>query len=171
MYGQGFAGYGNMGGFDPGQGRWTDIYTPGSPGAGAGGIAGGSPWRLDEMTPRRWGSMTKGMQEQWMAQTARYHATEILTGGNAYTPLEKSIAAAQYNGSGVWSPNQQFVGKGQSWGGGGGGMSFGGAEYPQYNQNQLNEMMAQNQRWAMSNPYGQSGAGGNWGSGRMYGVA
>jgi hypothetical protein len=50
-------------------------------------------------------------------------------------------------------------------------MSFGGAEYPQYNQNQLNEMMAQNQRWAMSNPYGQSGAGGNWGSGRMYGVA
>lgn len=134
--------------------------------AGAGGIAGGSGGgRSDEMTPQRWGSMTKGMQEQWMADTARHHATDILTGGNAYTPLEKSIAAVQYNGSGVWSPYQQFVGKGQSWGGGGGGgfaLSGWQEDGPTAQEaNIARERAAQNSRWAQDNAQHLSGAGGN----------
>lgn len=168
--------YPSLGGFDPGQGRWTDIYTPGSPGIthqdggslggrpGVGGSVGGAGGRSDEMTAQRFAGMTKGMQEQWLADTARQHANDIFSNPGS-TPLEKSIAAVQYNGSGVWSPYQQFVGKGQSWGGGGGGgFLVGGVsndEPTAQEQNIARERAAQNSRWAAENPQHLSGAGGN----------
>lgn len=132
---------------------------------GGGAIAGGGGGgRSDEMTGQRFAGMTKGMQEQWLADTARQHANDIFSNPGS-TPLEKSIAAVQYNGSGVWSPYQQFVGKGQSWGGGGGGgFLVGGVsndEPTAQEQNIARERAAQNSRWAAENPQHLSGAGGN----------